>query len=285
MYQYGVFEMKDFKRLSHFIHSHFGINLPENKLPLVQSRLHKRIYTLELNSYKEYCDYVLSSKGQQHEVIPLMDVISTNKTDFFREDAHFEFLKNNLFCSDAFKEKHIRIWSAGSSSGEEAYTLSMVMMDLMEQGKIKDFNIIGTDISTQVLKIATKAVYPFIASQDIPEQYRKKYLLKSKDGKFIRMDKQLRSRVQFSRLNLMDSPFPFQSNFDIVFCRNTLIYFTKTTQEEVVTKLIHHLHTNGHIFIGHSESLLNMNLNVERVKPTIHKKNNDVRHTKKEEFK
>jgi chemotaxis protein methyltransferase CheR len=266
--------LKDFQRLSIFIGEHFGIHLPENKLPLVQSRLYKRLTVLGLSSYTDYCNFVLSNEGQQ-EITHLMNVISTNKTDFFREADHFDFLEK-LIAEENFKNKNLRVWSAGSSSGEEAYTLAMVLENQLEKGNINSYHIHGSDISTNMIVTAIKGKYSFTKSHPIPMYYKKKYLFKNKDETVVKIDPILRKKVNFERQNLIKNDFTFPIKFDIVFCRNTLIYFTKETQKQVVSNLLSHTKENGYLFIGHSESLLNMDLNINRIKATIYRKNSSL---------
>ena len=268
--------MSDFHKLSQFIQGKYGIKLPESKKIMLQGRLYKRLKALNFENYSEYTQYVLSFDGKE-EISMMVDAVSTNKTDFFREDIHFKLLQKEIFPEIQELKNSIfyRIWSAGCSSGEEAYTIAMIMMDMMKQNPGWDFSVMGSDISTTMLRIAKKAVYSYERIDEIPYEFRKKYLLKSKDRSenLIRIAPEIRSKVNFDYLNLLDdiSTYP-DGTFDIIFCRNTLIYFERDIQTMVVEKLLKKLIPEGFLIIGHSESLLHMDIEVEVCKPTIYRK-------------
>lgn len=274
---FGEFTDRDFHKLSRFIYHEFGIQLPDKKKFLLKSRLVKRLMVLGMSKYSDYVNYVLEGgqKGSE-EVIEMIDVVSTNKTDFFRENAHFDFLIDKVipdFMGRGIKSP--KVWSAGCSSGEEVYTICMVLEEECRLNRLRDYQVYGSDISASILKKAVKAIYPFSSAEQISDRYRKRYLLKSKgDGKQeVRIIKALRDKTKFIWLNLMDSHYILAKNFDIIFCRNTLIYFDIETQKKVVSKLLEHLKPNGYLFIGHSESLLNHhNPNLKQIKPTIYQK-------------
>ncbi len=274
-YHYGTeLTDKEFNQLSSFIYNEYGIKMPPAKKIMLQSRLQKRLKALKMTSFKEYCDYVFSPEGV-NEVIHMMDVVSTNKTDFFREPTHFEFLTDVVLPEfTAAGQRAVKIWSAGSSSGEEAYTLAITLSEFSQSKTPIDFQIIGTDISTQVLKTAIDAIYKEDKIADIPLTLKKKYFLRSKDPnkRLVRIVPELRQRVKFGRLNLMDDVYSIGETFDIIFCRNTLIYFDRETQEKVINKLCRHLRSNGYFFLGHSESITNMNVPLKHIKPTIFKR-------------
>ncbi|HON19153.1 MAG TPA: protein-glutamate O-methyltransferase [Salinivirgaceae bacterium] len=265
---------KEFNLLSSFIYNEYGIKMPPIKKVMLQSRLQKRLKVLGMRSFKEYCDYVFSAEGS-NEVIHMMDVVSTNKTDFFREPIHFDFLRETILPElVANGQRSVKIWSAGSSSGEEAYTIAITISEFAETKNPIDFQIIGTDISTQVLKTAIEGIYKEDKIANLPLSIKKKYFLRSKDPekKLVRIVPQLRQKVKFGRLNLMDDIYPINETFDIVFCRNTLIYFDRPTQEKVINKLCQHLRPNGYFFLGHSESITNMAVPLMHLKPTIFKR-------------
>jgi len=273
---YGEFQDKDFKRLGKYIYDNYGINLYPQKHTLVKSRLQKRLAVLGMKSYSEYCDYVLKGEQGSKEVVHMMDRLSTNKTDFFREADHFDYLSGTLLKYYVAKtgKKKIRVWSAGCSSGEEPYTIAMVLNEQKENIPFFDFNIFASDISTTVLKKAKEAIYPSSNLVDIPENYRNKYLLKSKDSSSqqIRIISKLRNKVKLFRYNLLSEKSPFNKPLDIIFCRNTLIYFDRQTQERVINMLISNLPVGGYLFLGHSESLINMNFPLKSVFPSVYKK-------------
>lgn len=277
MEDFGEFTDRDFHKLSRFIYHEFGIQLPDKKKFLLKSRLVKRLKALKMKKYSDYVNFVLKAgQASSEEVIEMIDVVSTNKTDFFRESAHFDFLIDKVnpdFIGRGIK--NLKVWSAGCSSGEEVYTICMVLEDECRLNRIRDYVVYGSDISTSILQKAVKAIYPFSNAEHIPGRYRKRYLLKSKgEGKQkIRVAKELRDKTRFMWLNLADDYYNLAKDFDIVFCRNTLIYFDKAVQYKVVTNLLDHLKPGGYLFIGHSESLLNHHFtNIKQVKPTIYKK-------------
>jgi Methylase of chemotaxis methyl-accepting proteins len=264
---------KEFSRLSDFIYSNYGIKMPVEKKIMLQSRLQKRLRALNMSSFAEYVDYVFSKNGHE-EIVLMMDQVSTNKTDFFREPHHFDYLVETILpelTSGSVVKKNLKVWSAGCSSGEEAYTLAMVMENYLEQSNSFDYHIHCTDISTKVLQIAVDAVYKEDRVAVVPLDLKKKYLLRSKDPlkKTVRIAPELRAKTSFARLNLMDSYYDAPDNFDMVFCRNVLIYFDKKTQEKVINKLASKLKRGGYFFLGHSESIMAMNVPLKQIRPTI----------------
>lgn len=268
---------EDFKRLSTFIFREYGIKMPEVKRTMLQSRLHKRLRELNISNYKEYVDFVFSKEGQDNEVIHMIDVVSTNKTDFFREPVHFDFLHSNVLPEILGGERPnrtIKLWSAGCSSGEEPYTLAMSLSEYMAQHPGFDYSILATDISTRILKSAVEAIYKENRVEMLPIQLKKKYLLKSKDrvNPTVRIIPELRRRITFQRLNFMDNHFNVPDGMDIIFCRNVLIYFDRETQERVINKLCTKLKPNGFFFLGHSESITNFDVPLKQLKPTIFRK-------------
>lgn len=266
----------DFNRLSKFIRERYGVNLPPAKKFLLESRLQSRLKTLGLERFHDYCDWVLSAEGHKAEGAHMMDLVTTNKTDFFREPHHFEFLQNYILpeFSQSGSARNVKAWSAGCSTGEEPYTLAMVLDHYSEVHNLPNFSVFATDISNQVLEAAKLGVYREDQVADIPVAFRQKYLLKSKDRlkPSVRITQQIRSRVQFDRLNLMQENYNCGSDFDIIFCRNVLIYFDKPTQELVIRKLSSHLRRGGFFFLGHSESTMNMNVALKQLRPTIFEK-------------
>ncbi len=273
---YGELQDTDFKRLSEFIYTNYGINLYPHKKVLVKSRLQKRLAALGMHTYTQYCDFVLTNKNGKQEAVSMIDRISTNKTDFFREADHFDFLAKSLlkqYISETGRKK-LKLWSAGCSSGEEPYTLAMVMNEEKKNIPFLDFSIYASDISTLVIEKAKKAIYSANNLEIIPPKYQSKYLLKSKDKSKnqIRIAPSLRSKVVLFRYNLLDEKSPFTQPVDIIFCRNTLIYFDRKTQEKVVNMLIKNIASGGYLFLGHSESLINTSFSLKNVFPAVYKK-------------
>lgn len=266
---------KEFARFSKLIHSEFGIKMPPTKKVLLQSRFQKRLRALGLSSYEEYCEYVFSDEGHKNERQHLVDVVTTNTTHFFREPKHYDIL-NNIVLPSVWRRmgnREVKVWSAGCSSGEEPYTLSMVFTEFAESHSGFQFSILATDISTDILQKAMRAVYSMDKVEEIPQTMRKKYLLKSKNPQkpLIKIDKVIRNKVRFSQLNFMEE-FKLDSMRDIIFCRNVVIYFDRPTQEVLFKKFCNHLNTGGYLFIGHSESLSGMTLPLKQVAPTVFQK-------------
>lgn len=266
----------DFDRLSQFVFQQSGIKMPPVKKIMLQSRLQKRLRELKISSYKEYADYLFSPQGQENEIIHMLDVVSTNKTDFYREPVHFEFLQNEIL-PEFVKENPIqnfKVWSAGCSSGEEPYTIAITLNEFqMSHLKFK-YSILGTDISLQILQKAALAVFKEDRICHIPLKIKTKYFLRSKDREHrtVRVVSELRNKIKYERLNFMDESYHVLDKFEVIFCRNVLIYFDRATQEKVINRLCQKLKSGGYLFIGHSESILGMNLPLQQIKPTIYKR-------------
>jgi len=263
-----------FEKLSNFIYTEYGIKMPAAKKVMLQSRLQKRLREMKMNSYEEYCDFVFSRDGEALELVHMIDVVTTNKTDFFREPTHFDFLVNTVLPEFVAREKlkkTMKIWSAGCSSGEEVYTLAIVISDFIEKHKNLDYSILGTDISTRILQKAFDAVYAEERAINIPLETKRKYFLRSKDRlkPTVRLIPELRKKAQYQRLNFMDENYNIHDVFDIIFCRNVLIYFDRETQQNVINRLCRHLKTGGYFFLGHSESITGMKVPLVQLKPTI----------------
>ena len=267
----------EFARLSAFIYNVAGIKMPPAKRIMLQSRLQKRLRELGMDSFKEYTEDVLSERGKQEELIQMLDVVSTNKTDFFREPVHFDFLRETILPAhyQASGARPIKIWSAACSSGEEPYTIAMTIAEYCRiKGVQYDYSIVGTDISTKVLKMAENAVYKMDKIEGMPLEILHRYFLRSKDraNPTVRVIPELRRHVKVQRMNFMDETYPINETFDVVFCRNVLIYFDRPTQEKVIGKLCTKLKQGGYFFLGHSESIMNMSLPLQAVRPTIFRK-------------
>lgn len=212
------------------------------------------------------------------ELINMLDVVTTNKTDFFREPAHFDFLTNIALPELAlnrgigFNGQPLRVWSAGCSSGEEPYTIAMVLNEFAEHNTGFEYSIIGTDISTVVLEKCRQAVYKEEKAAPVSLELKKKYLLKSrnKDEKTVRICADLRNKVCFERLNFMDDEFSFEQPFDLIFCRNVIIYFDRPTQQQVLQKFMQYLNLGSYLFMGHSEALHGMGLPLHQLQPATY---------------
>jgi chemotaxis protein methyltransferase CheR len=269
---------KDFLKLSELIQSHIGIRMPESKKVMLESRLHKRLRALSLESFPRYCEYLFSEHGFDKELPYLFDVITTNKTDFFREPVHFEHLVEyvlpELLSGNHHRIRRLSFWSAGCSTGEEPYSLAMVLQDYRERVAGFDLTIHATDISTQVLDTARLAVYNQEKADPIPLPFKKKYLLRSKDKTrmVVRIAPEIRSLVQFKRLNLMEHNYATIPEVDVIFCRNVIIYFDRPTQELLIRKFYRYLRVGGYLFLGHSETLCGISIPLVTVLPTVYKK-------------
>lgn len=270
---------RELRRVAEFIDKEVGIQLPESKHILVEGRVRKRLRLLGYKSYKEYLDYVLVSPEGEHERLHLIDAITTNKTDFFREPEHFDYLVNEALPE--IKKKRgldgrgeLHIWSAGCSSGEEAYTLSMVLNEAAEVQSGMKFNILATDISKSCLDTARRAIYPENRIAPVEMSLRKKYLLRHRDNKaaLVLMGPELRAKIKFGSLNLMDENFEVPQKMDVIFCRNVMIYFNQTVREQLVQRFEEQLVPGGYLFVGHAESLNGFKKNMEQVSPMVYRK-------------
>jgi len=267
----------DFRRISEFIYAQLGIKLVESKRTMLEGRLSRRLRALKMASYSEYCDYLFTSEGEKLEHVHLFDAITTNKTDFFREASHFDLLTEKLLpCwQDTLgQNRKFRIWSAGCSSGEEPYTMAMVLEEYAQRRVRQsfDYDIIATDISTKVLEHAKKAVYHADRVEPVPGSYRIKYLLRNKDKRnpLVRIKPQLRKKVRFGRVNFMDNSFAMPHKMDVIFCRNVIIYFDKQTQEQLMSKFCQNMLPGGNLFLGHSESIQGFNVPLRQIAPTVY---------------
>jgi chemotaxis protein methyltransferase CheR len=270
---------KDFERFSRLVYDQCGIKLPPHKQSMLEARLRKRLRAHNLHTFEEYADLVFARGESTEELVKLIDVVTTNKTDFFREPAHYDYLVESAlpFLVETFGvgiNQPLRIWSAGCSTGKEPYTLAMVLKEY--QTKLPDFrfDILGTDISTEVLEKSVQGIYAAVKAEPIPEALKKKYLLRAKDpeNRTVRISPILRSLVRFRRLNFMDDDFGFREPFDIIFCRNVIIYFDRPTQERLLAKLVDNLVVGRYIFLGHSETLLGLNLPLKQMAPSVYRR-------------
>ncbi len=265
----------DFRRIGKLIEESSGIKMPLHKKAMLQSRLRKRMVQLQITSFKQYVDFVLDDKNRNTELIHLLNVVSTNKTEFFREPVHFSILRRQVIPELVQQKKEIKIWSAGCSSGEEIYSLAMIMEEAQRYAAFR-YHITGTDISEPVLQKAARAVYPEAAVENIPLDLRKRYLLRNKDKsrKLVRICQALRQQVRISYLNFMDEKYELPADFDVVFFRNVLIYYNKETQKRVLENICRHIRKQGYLFIGLSENLMDISLPLQRVGSNVYQKVN-----------
>lgn len=270
---------REFQRFSALVYEHAGIKMPPAKKIMLEARLQKRLKSLGIGSFEEYGDYVTSREGHENELVHMIDVVTTNKTDFFREPGHFEFLVKTAIpkiqqIRQNVSNEPLRIWSAGCSSGEEPYTLAMVLSEYAQQKPGFNFSILASDICTQILKTAKTAVYPEDRADTIPVNLKKKYLLRSREREraLVRIAPNLRSMISFRRINFMDDNFGINEKMDIIFCRNVVIYFDKSTQQTLMKKFYNQLKPGGYLFIGHSETLSGLDVKFDSVASTVYRK-------------
>jgi chemotaxis protein methyltransferase CheR len=268
-----VMSQKAFVRLSKFIESHCGIKMPPAKKTMLEGRLRKRLRSLEIHSFDAYCEYLFEHQGSEEEYVHMIDVVTTNKTDFFREAGHFDYLAEKVLPELGRSGGRLTVWSAGCSTGEEPYTLAMVLSEFNQKHGC-DFQILATDISTAVLEKARQAIYEHERVEPVPVYLRKKYLLRGKGEKkdLVRVKPELRARVEFRRVNLMEDRLAVPEDIAVIFCRNVMIYFDRVTQRDVVSKFCRHLVPGGYLFTGHSETLNGLDLPLASKAPTIHKR-------------
>ncbi len=267
---------KEFQAIRQLVYSKFGINLTEQKKTLVVGRLQKVLRQRNFTNFKDYYQW-LTQDTSGEALDELANRISTNHTFFYREKAHFEFFANKVLPEAverhrALKNKDLRIWCAGCSSGEEPYTLMMLMMEYLGQ-QFNQWNVtlLATDISATVLKTAMAGVYESDRVAQLPPALRNKYFERHGDG-LLRVSDKVRPRIFYRRHNLMDQSFPFKRQFDSIFCRNVMIYFDRETRNNLVAKYHKHTVDNGYLFIGHSETLGRDDTQYRYVMPAVYQK-------------
>jgi chemotaxis protein methyltransferase CheR len=261
-------QKNEFEWISRFLYERTGIALNDGKQALVMGRLDKRLRKRNLSNYSEYFA-LLGRPGYEDETTVAIDLLTTNETYFFREPKHFDFLKNVVFPRYQ-SQRQIRIWSAASSSGEEAYTIAMT---LAESFHSKDWEVIGTDISTRMVEKAQRGLYPMLAADKIPPPLLKKYCLKGREEfeDFFLLDSAIRQRVNFSIANLIE-PLPNLGMFEIIFLRNVMIYFDRDTKKRLVEKISEKLRPGGYFIVSHSESLNGLDSPLKLIAPSIYQK-------------
>lgn len=258
----GALSDEHYRNISTLIEKQIGIRLPPNKRGMVEGRLRKRVKALNLATMEEYGNLLFEEGALGEELTHLIDCMTTNKTDFFREPAHFVILRDNLLPEimarrKASEPRQIKVWSAACSIGAEPFTIAMVLDQAIRSYPRATYSILGTDISTDVLKHANRAIYPREMIGPVPAEMQSRYCMVARDAsrKEIRISPELRKTVRFQHLNLMDKSYPVDRDMDIIFCRNILIYFSRAIQEMVVSHLVSHLRPGGHLILGHSESM------------------------------
>ncbi len=266
--QLATLSDREFNQFKDLIFSKAGISMTPAKKNLISGRLASRLKAYELFSYSDY--FTLLHSGQHPDEMRMMvDLLTTNETYFFREAKHFDFLRDTVLAMSG-GQTPLRIWSAASSSGQEAYTIAMI---LAEYAGRRPWEIMGSDISSRVLEKARTGLYAISEAEDIPLPYLKRYCLKGlgpQEGTFL-IHRDLRSRVQFSQINL-NTALPPLGEFDIVFLRNVMIYFNNDTKREVIARLLGTIKKGGYLLVGHSESLNGIADGVKLISPSVYMK-------------
>jgi chemotaxis protein methyltransferase CheR len=259
-----------YDRLSRLIYDTAGINLGDNKKELLHARLSKLVRRKNLRGFADYVR-ILSEDKSGEELICLLDAISTNVTHFFREDQHFRFLTSHV--RDRGHAGGLRIWSAACSSGEEPYSLAITLMESILKPCSPHPYILASDISTKVLRRAADGIYPLKAVEHLDASLVRRYFQKGTNMSegLVKVKREIRSMVDFERVNLME-PFPFSPGFDVIFCRNVMIYFDTATREATVNKMYQLLNPLGYLIIGHSENLNGLHHSFTYVQPSIYRK-------------
>ncbi|MGG7577781.1 CheR family methyltransferase [Rhizobium sp. Nf11,1] len=263
---------RNFDKLARFIYDYSGIKMPPTKLTMLEGRLRRRLRATNHSTFDDYCEFLFNQDGLAQETVYLIDVVTTNKTDFFREAKHFEYMQTVALPAIANNGvRTIRTWSSACSTGAEPYTMAMVLAEFAEGRNDLSYSVLATDLSTDVLQTARRGIYPEDLIAPVPRDLQRKYVLVAKQPgrKEVRISPKLRSRVGFARMNLMDDKYPVGDLMNIIFCRNVLIYFDKQTQAGVLNRLCECLAKGGYMFIGHSESITGFDLPLKQVSNTV----------------
>ncbi|GAA0745807.1 chemotaxis protein methyltransferase CheR [Sphingomonas trueperi] len=263
---------RHFAQIAAYIYEVSGIKMPETKKTMLEGRLRRRLRAVGIDTLDGYCDFLFTGDHLAAEGLHLINAVTTNKTDFFREPAHFDYLvAQALPALEARGVRSLRAWSAACSTGPEPYTMAMVLDDYAERMGGPEYGILATDLDTEVLAAARNGIYAAELVDPVPAALRRKYVMTSNDPRRreVRMVPRLRSAIGFGRLNLMDDRYPVGDAMHLIFCRNVLIYFDKPTQKKVVSQLYDCLAPGGYLFLGHSESITGLGLPLEQVANTV----------------
>lgn len=268
------FSNEDFRSLAKVAYDYAGIALSEGKRNLVYSRLSRRLRTLQLQTFREYRQYLAENPS---EIENFINSISTNHTKFFREDHHFDHLREHVaipFAKSGTRGNgRMRVWSAGCSSGEEPYTIAVVLKREIHTLAQQDVKVLATDIDTEVLNRAARGEYAEAAISDVPRQYQEYFHLADDRGsRKVVIDPEIRSIIAFRRLNLMQEKWPFSGLFDVIFCRNVMIYFDGPTKTNLINRFTSQLKPGGFLYIGHSESLIGTHPKLQSMGRTIYRR-------------
>jgi chemotaxis protein methyltransferase CheR len=267
---------RDYARLCELIYAQAGIALGKERKTMLEVRIKRCLKVLDLHSYSEYCDYLFGHEGLKDEIVHLIDVVTINKTDFFREPGHFDFLFEKALpeLTERNAGRQFIIWSAGCSTGEEPYTMAIVLSEYALNHPGFRFRILATDISNLVLAKAELGVYTNDIVAPVAPVLRRKYFMRSRapGSAQQRVVPELRRLIEFRRLNFMDADYGVSEKADAIFCRNVIIYFDRATQERILQKLSNCLIPGGYMFVGHAETLHDMNLPLTPVAPALYRR-------------
>ncbi len=263
-----VLKDRDFIFFQKLIFELAGISMGSSKKPLIGNRLATRLRYFELESYEDYCK-ILSKNENEEERQIFIDLLTTNETSFFREPIHFEFMKSHILNTESLANP-FRVWSAACSSGEEPYSIAMLLEDKIKRGK---WEVVASDISTRVLEKSQNGLYPIDKSEKIPTDYLKKFCLKGVNANsgYFKISDAIRNEIRFLSVNL-NQPFPNLGKFNIIFLRNVMIYFDKETRVKLIRQISSALEKDAYLFIGHSETLLEITDQLVMIRPTIYRK-------------
>lgn len=259
-------EQKEFEKIRTLLHEYCGIYLHEGKEALVRARLMKRIRALNLGSFREYMDF-LESDDSGAEFVSLVDVLTTNKTSFFRESQHFDFLRKEVI--PRLNGREVKWWSAGCSTGEEPVSCAITLLE-ETAGAVPPVKILATDISTEVLHVAKNGIYTADKLTGMPDFIREKYFNPGRNGLW-KIEQFIREMIKYGRINLPE-PWPLSGPFQIIMCRNVMIYFNRKTQQELVNRFYNILEPGGYLFLGHSESAAEGEHQFVNVLPAVYQK-------------
>jgi chemotaxis protein methyltransferase CheR len=263
---------QDFIRLVQFVKSNYGIDLSK-KMQLIMGRLSNTIITLGYTSFTEYIDHVISSKNPS-DLEVMLNKLTTNYTYFMREEAHFNFFRDTIlpYLLSTKKNKVLSIWSAGCSSGEEPYTISMILKETLgAQAALWDTRVLATDISQNALKAAKQAVYDEESLKNLSSAWKSKYFVKTEEQGIYSVAPSIKSNVIFQTFNLMD-PIRFRLKFDVIFCRNVMIYFDQNTKDGLIQRFYDASAPGGYLLIGHSETINKEKTPFKYIMPATYRK-------------
>ncbi|TCT12134.1 chemotaxis protein methyltransferase CheR [Natranaerovirga pectinivora] len=266
---------KEFNLLAHYIKNNYGIHLKEGKKTLLASRLNNYLKANNFNCFSDYYDQLIEDKTGMI-ASELVERITTNHTYFLREAQHFNYLWEKVLpeLKKRAKGKDLRIWSAGCSTGEEAYTLAMVINEFFGEEKgLWDTKILATDISKEVLDQGINGIYPYDKIKNISKPWQDKYFDKL-DEETYQIKSKIREEILFRRFNLMEGIFPFKKKFQVIFCRNVMIYFDDETRHKLLNKFYNGLEDGGYLFIGHSETINREKVGFSYIQPSVYRKGN-----------